>query len=294
MHHQTFKLPDGRTLGFAIYGLPGGWPIVYFHGTPSSRLEILLLNEYKNNIEQYLSDQKVQLIAVDRPGMGLSSFHFNRGFLSFADDVYILLKSLGIFYSSVLCWSGGGPYAFSIAWKYPELIKDVFILCGFSQRFSRGLLRQMGMNKWYFLAAKHTPWFLEFTLNRVRKMNTRLSLPQWLSRLPDIDYNLMKDPKHLQSIAQFTLKEACRMGAKGAVYDAALYFNELGFSLADIEQTVHFWWGTKDNAVIRLHSTAVEQYVKNNVMYYKEGEGHLSVYIQYFEEAIEVISHSHT
>ena len=40
---QTFSLPDGRQLGYCIVG--EGKPVLYFHGTASSRLETLLLKE---------------------------------------------------------------------------------------------------------------------------------------------------------------------------------------------------------------------------------------------------------
>jgi pimeloyl-ACP methyl ester carboxylesterase len=35
--NNQITLTDGRTLGFAEYGDPKGWPVMYFHGWPSSR-----------------------------------------------------------------------------------------------------------------------------------------------------------------------------------------------------------------------------------------------------------------
>ncbi|KAL4747753.1 hypothetical protein BDW72DRAFT_206176 [Aspergillus terricola var. indicus] len=37
--NQVLTLQDGRTLGYAEYGNPKGFPLLYFHGFPSSRLE---------------------------------------------------------------------------------------------------------------------------------------------------------------------------------------------------------------------------------------------------------------
>ena len=37
--NNQITLTDGRALGFAEYGDPKGWPVMYFHGWPSSRLE---------------------------------------------------------------------------------------------------------------------------------------------------------------------------------------------------------------------------------------------------------------
>jgi pimeloyl-ACP methyl ester carboxylesterase len=287
---QTILLPDGRSLGFSVYGAADGYPVLYFHGTPSSRLEPRILEGYGGKIEPILLEAGVKLIATDRPGMGLSSFHTSRTLISFAKDVYTLTKTLNISRCSVMGWSGGGPYALAMAHQYPELIKDVFILCGFSIRFTPKLLLQMGRNKWYFGSAKYFPWLLEFTLSKISRSTASHSLPQWLSGLPDIDYQLLKDTSRLQLISATTLKEACHSGPKGPVHDAQVYFKDFGFKLADIQQPVHFWWGTKDNAVIRPHAEAVEQQITNNVLHYKEGEGHLSVYVHFFREVLQLIS----
>lgn len=39
-------LPDARRLAYAEFGKPSGYPILYFHGAPSSRLEPLLMREF--------------------------------------------------------------------------------------------------------------------------------------------------------------------------------------------------------------------------------------------------------
>ena len=36
---QTFETPDGRTLAYALWGDPAGFPIFVLHGTPGCRLE---------------------------------------------------------------------------------------------------------------------------------------------------------------------------------------------------------------------------------------------------------------
>jgi hypothetical protein len=74
------------------------------------------------------------------------------------------------------------------------------------------------------------------------------------------------------------------------VHEAATYFNETGYALSRIKQTVHYWWGTEDNTVTRVHAEAVEQQVANSVMHYKQNEGHLSVYINCFHEVLQAIS----
>jgi pimeloyl-ACP methyl ester carboxylesterase len=69
-----------------------------------------------------------------------------------------------------------------------------------------------------------------------------------------------------------------------------MYFSDFGFKLSDIKQPVHFWWGTEDNAVIKMHAESVEKQVPNLVLHYKQNEGHLFIYINYFEEVFDTIA----
>jgi pimeloyl-ACP methyl ester carboxylesterase len=84
--------------------------------------------------------------------------------------------------------------------------------------------------------------------------------------------------------------EAVRNGAAGPVHEARLYFNSSDYKLEDIQQPVHYWWGTKDNVVIPHHYKAVEARVPNPHLYIKNGEGHFSIYIKCIEEVLRTIS----
>jgi pimeloyl-ACP methyl ester carboxylesterase len=64
---RTIRLRDGRRLGYAEGGDPAGRPLLYFHGWPGSRVEGRLGDEAARA-------KGVRLIALDRPGMGLSDY----------------------------------------------------------------------------------------------------------------------------------------------------------------------------------------------------------------------------
>ncbi|HZF65789.1 MAG TPA: alpha/beta hydrolase [Chitinophagaceae bacterium] len=289
MEERMVHLADGRKLGFAVYGPSSGTPVFYFHGTPSSRLELLLLKHFGVDLDSTLADFNFQLIAVDRPGMGLSDYNKNGDFLSFASDVKQLADHLKIVSCPVLCWSGGGPYALAVTFRYPELITSTHIICGFTRKFDEEIMRQMNINKWYFKAAKSTPWLMTRIMNIIRKTKIRSSVPQKLTGLPTVDYKFLQKPEDLRMAATLTMKEAYRAGAEGPIYEAKSYYRDYGFSISDIQQHVHYWWGTADHTVIRLHAEEIEQRVVNHTLHYRTGEGHLSLYINCFREVLQTI-----
>jgi pimeloyl-ACP methyl ester carboxylesterase len=290
MTENSIQLPDKRELAYALFGPGDGEPILYFHGTPSSRLEPSLLDGYNIDLKSLLHKYNAHLISLDRPGLGLSTFNPKGDFISFANDVNFLTKELGVKKCKVMAWSGGGPFALCIAQQFPELISAVYIIAGFTKSFSEpGVFPNMHGNKLYFGAAKHIPAIERWIMNIALKKSPRKGIPQIISGLANVDHDLLSDVSKLRWFAATTAMEAVRNGSKGAVYEASLYFKDLGYKLNDITQPVHYWWGNEDKAVIKLHPEAVEQQAKNAVMHYKQHEGHLSIYINCFQEVLQTI-----
>ncbi len=112
-------MPDGRQLGYLIVG--EGSPVFYFHGTASSRLETLLLRELT-------SAKQIQLIGVDRPGYGLSTFVSRKSLREFPMDINYLAEYLGIGRFALLGWSGGGPHVLTYVALFPENVTCAVIV----------------------------------------------------------------------------------------------------------------------------------------------------------------------
>jgi pimeloyl-ACP methyl ester carboxylesterase len=278
-------------LGYAFYGPGNGVPVLYFHGTPSSRLEPLILKNYNKDIEQLLYQYKINLVAIDRPGMGQSDYNPKGSFHSFACDVNELIDYLQLSKCTVLCWSGGGPYALSLAYHFQQRVQQVYIVAGFTRSFSEHrVFKNMNGNIYYFWSAKNIPMIMRAIMNYAGKKEAHKPIPKWLSRLPDADHNLLNDPAVINHFAKVTLNEACRRDSRGLVHEAGIYFNDTGYKLTGIVQPVHYWWGIEDNTVTKVHAEAVEKLVPGAVMHYKQNEGHLSVYVNCIEEVLQTIS----
>jgi pimeloyl-ACP methyl ester carboxylesterase len=291
MNQRFFTLSDGRKLSYALYGPPDGKPVFYFHGTPSSRLEPLLLNAYNKRLEQLLVQYHIHLIAIDRPGVGLSAYNPHNSFQAFASDVAQLAAHLPIANAGVLGWSGAGPFALALSFHFPKLISGVYIIAGFTRSFSEpNVFKVMHANKYYFGTARYAPWLLQTIMNSISKKPTDKSLPRWLSGLPEVDHDYLNKPEWMRQFSMVSICESCIKGAKGAVQEAGIYFNKSSYDIAQIQQPIHFWWGTQDRAVPIVHPKAIEAKAPNATMHYKRGEGHLSIYIRYFEEVLQTIA----
>ncbi|KAL4758081.1 alpha/beta fold hydrolase [Aspergillus foveolatus] len=120
----VLTLQEGRALGYAEYGNPKGFPLLYLHGFPSSRLE-------GSAFDNVACGRNLCIIAPDRPGYGLSTFQPNRRILDYLQDTQSLADHLGIFRFAVLGDSDGGPYAFACAHSLPhDRLAGVGILAG--------------------------------------------------------------------------------------------------------------------------------------------------------------------
>jgi len=128
---QRIRLKDGRQLCYGKFGDPNGSPIFHFHGYPGSRLEGRLVSKMASRCN-------VRLIAVDRPGMGLSDFKQKRAFLDWPDDVIELADFLQIEKFAVEGVSGGGPYALASAYKITHRLTSAGILGGTGPKWNAG------------------------------------------------------------------------------------------------------------------------------------------------------------
>src|SRR3989338_9991360 len=87
--NQSILLPDGRRLGYAEYGAPDGRPVLFFHGAPGSR-------HIHADMADVVTRRGIRLIAVERPGYGLSDPQPGRSMLDWPGDVAALTDALGI------------------------------------------------------------------------------------------------------------------------------------------------------------------------------------------------------
>jgi pimeloyl-ACP methyl ester carboxylesterase len=105
-------LPSGRVLGYAEFGAPNGRPLLFFHGFPSSRLEA-------RGLDLIARKRGIRVLALDRPGFGLSGPQPGRRIVDWPDDVRAFARHVHLDSFAVLGGSGGAPYALACAKVLP-------------------------------------------------------------------------------------------------------------------------------------------------------------------------------
>jgi pimeloyl-ACP methyl ester carboxylesterase len=281
---RTIRLRDGRRLGYAEWGDPGGRPLLYFHGWPGSRVEGRLGDEAAKA-------KGVGMIALDRPGMGLSDYQPRRTLVDWPDDVIQVAAALGLDRFAVLGISGGGPYAAACAWKLSEQLTGAGIVSGLAPLDVPGVIAGMGrQNRLAFQLVGRLA-----VLRRVLMAKSAVSVRRHPDRVLESGVAAPVDGQYLarpdvRTILAESLFEAFRTGSRGPAWELALYSRPWGFRLEDIGAPVHLWHGEQDaNHPVAMGRHLATVIPECQASFYP-GEGHLH-FIDRLPEILAAVCH---
>lgn len=275
-HEQTITLSDGRTLGFAEWGDPGGTPILGMHGTPGSRLG-------RPVDLDGLRDAGIRLITVDRPGYGVSTRNPGRRIVDVAPDVEQLADALGLDRFAVTGGSGGGPHALGIAFRMPDRVAAVECRVGIAPFGAPGLDWFGGMDP---MNVSEFGWAvdgrarLEIELAREAAADLVRLDSGSASHLPDgwqlsaEDLARHQQPEIARVFAD-EQREAHRQGAGGWVDDDIAFVTPWGFDPADIVVPATVRWGVSDVIVPAAHGAWLAERMPTATGAPESAEGHV-------------------
>jgi pimeloyl-ACP methyl ester carboxylesterase len=280
---RTIQLRDGRRLGYAEEGDSAGAPVLFFHGWPGSRVEGRIGHEAARATG-------VRLIAIDRPGMGLSDFQSRRTLVDWPTDVVELASALGLDRFAVLGISGGGPYAAACAWKLPDRLAGAGIVSGLAPLDVPGVIAGMGrLNRMTFQLAGHVG-----VLRRILMAATARSVARRPGRVlergvaTEVDREYLGRPEVRKLLGE-SLSEAFRNGSRGPAWEMGLYARTWGFRLDEIRTPVFLWHGEQDaNAPIAMGRYLASSIPECRASFFP-GEGHLH-FIDRLPEILSALS----
>lgn len=287
---QTYHLSDGRILGYAEYGDPRGKPIFYFHGWPSSRIEFAGLNG-----DEIARQLHLRVIAVDRPGFGLSSYQPRHTFTDWPVDVSGLADHLGFERFAVVGYSASSPYTLACANALSDRLTAVGVVSGVAQPFNGpGATDGMPTIMLWTTARIHPrlTWLLFNLMKKTITSGPRDQLPASAKQamMAEADFAFIKEHPAAMAASMDGGAEAICQGGLGPAEAGALYWKPWGFRLEDIQMKVHVWHGESDlNAPFATHGKVLAQKLPNVEVKFYPGEGHISLIHKYLKTILETL-----
>jgi len=280
--NQTIKLKDGRMLGYAEYGAPQGKSILFFHGNPSSRLGAMIMDQTAKRV-------KAHIIAIDRPGIGLSDFKPARQYLDWPDDVTELADALGVQHFAILGGSSGGPHTLACAFKIPERLTVAAIVSSPCPFTVPAASESMSLSwRLRVFAGRRALWLVRLFFAKVSRDARRdpvSALSRTLRGLPEPDRLVLARPDMLKPAGD-AIREAFRSGIHGAAWDFSLMTRPWGFRLEDISVEVQLWHGEADAIFPSRMGCYLADTIPNCRPRFVSGEGHISLMINHMEDIL--------
>lgn len=240
--NHTIILEDGRRLGFAEYGVSGGHPVFYFHGSGGSRLEHPL-------DQDILTQLDIRFIVVDRPGNGLSDFQAERRLIGWAKDLIQLADNLGTERFYVVGHSAGGPHVLACAHQLPEQIIAGAVISSVAPMNRPHAYQGMPLlNQLLARSARHSSVLVKLIRWMMRRMvmgDPEKSSRALMSSIPDVDKSILYEPQNAESFVN-TVREGFRFSSSGVAQDDILINRDWGFDIAEIKPHIDIWHGKKD------------------------------------------------
>ena len=271
---RVVTLADGRRLGYYESGDPRGRPVFFFHGFGTSR--VICPPD-----EEAALEMGVRLIAVDRPGIGLSDAQPGRRLLDWPADVSTLADRLGIGVFSAIGWSGGGPYALACASALPDRVAAIGLvsspapLAGIDER---GYLRRLDRNA--VRVAGRAPVLIRLALwhwGRPQRRDAERFFEESVAEMCAADQAILSDTAlRERMIANST--ELYRQGGRGMYDEALVLARPWGFELSEITVPVYLWHGERDETVPLGMATYLASAIPTATVTFDSDEGHHLLY----------------
>lgn len=274
--YQSILLPDGRRLGYAEYGAPDGRPVLFFHGAPGSR-------HIHADMANIATRRGIRLIAVERPGYGLSDPQPERSMLDWPGDIAALTDALGLKQFAIIGFSMGSTYALACANKLPLRVMKIALVGALVPLDAPGVLEGMSSSvSGLWALAQSNPGELRKTFAPLAESPAVL-LAAMAASLPEWDKNEC-NKRAAEFEAEYT--QMLRGGIEGVATDFVLVSKDWGFPLDSINTETHLWCGTDDCNTPPAMTDYLAATLPHSRTFMLPDEGHLSLYV-HWEEILE-------
>ncbi len=285
---------DGLVLRVRDAGEPDGPVVMYFHGTPGSRLDLCFG-------EQLAAGRGVRLVSFDRPGYG-GSTPAPFGLASIAADGHAVADGLGVGRFATLGMSGGGPGALAAAAVPGGRVIRAGIASGAGPfELVPGALDELDDNDRAAVSllpgdpvAAASAFAAEFEplaeLARVSGGSGVVAAFEDL--LSSRDRELLYDQRYASAFAD-TMHEALCQGTSGAGWDNVSWIGRWDIDLSAVRCPVLLWYGSDDRLAPPAHGLWLAEHLPRARLVLRDGEGHFGIY-EHLGEMLDALTEPDT
>jgi pimeloyl-ACP methyl ester carboxylesterase len=273
---RNFSVNVGnRVLNVLEAGIPDGIPVLFFHGTPGSKL---IYTPSINDAES----KGIRLIGFSRPGYGESTPQPGRRISSVIEDVEAIIEALKIETILVYGMSGGGPHALACAALLPGKVKAAATLASVAPFDAEDLDFFKGMGE-----SNITEFNASVESRESLAKNIEEQTEGMLNTNPEVMVKSMKSilcPEDAQAMtldfAEYFIK-SCREGigqrGDGWIDDDFAFTSPWGFQLNCVSIPVLVMHGEQDQMVPFPHGQWIADQIPGVERRFYHSDGHITL-----------------
>jgi len=279
---------DGRTWMVRQSGEPEGRPVVYFHGTPSSRYEPAFA-------DAAAAELGVRLVCFDRPGYGGSSAA-PFGLASVAAATALIADRLELDRFATIGQSGGGPFALACAAVLGDRVTRVGVTAGaIPFQLVPGALARIDDDDTAALAllpdraaaaARLASGFEGF--REALQGPDGPILAAFRARHSRRDNEIVEWPGVTASLLR-SMRESMVAGTSGGGWDNVAWIGPWDVDLDEVRRPVDLWYGGDDGRHPPGDAEWLADHLPDATLHLLPGEGHLLV-IEHVREILETLT----
>ena len=268
MLDASMSLPDGRVLAYTDLGASSGPVVVYFHGAPSTRLDLRALDDAFAALD-------VRVVSPDRPGYGGSSPQPGRRLEDWPSDVAALADHLGVERFAVMGLSSGGPYALACAALLPGRVAGAGVVGGVSDFGWPGAWDDFHEDEATLMRIGDEGEAAAWCEARYGQDGSGF-LDGGLGELAPADQAALGD-EELATTLMATMREAFRQGAGGYAQDVVVQGRAWSFDAGAVVAPVQVIHGEADTVVPVAHARHTADVIPGASLLTWPDHGHISI-----------------
>lgn len=268
--YRFLDLGSGHRLAYREYGAANGVPVFLLASWTFSSLQPTWVHEAAVR-------HGIRLIAVERPGTGLSTPDNNMTHETFAAMMLRLADELGLGRFRIMGNSTGAAFALAAAARYPERV-DALLLRSARLKAPERAEGSNLLSRSFYHAARRMPRLIEATGPLLRnRLSRRIVRSVSLGFFPEDSVDralLVQDQSLLDYIVDSTV-EALAHGYGGVYREAALSIEGLNIAPETVRAPVVAWHGAQNEVVPPETAEASLKHFPTCEFEVIENEGHL-------------------